>query len=360
MAKKYYFKKFYLIQTINLYVIRFVMYILRPIFPRNREMVLIKSSDGIGDILIRSELCKKIIEKYGKNNVYFLINKEYLQLGEILGYNCITFSQKEKVKFLYRIRKMYELNRMGFQKYINLEFELDITVGNLMIPERISMIEENERVARNNKYLTRTFEREKKKYVLDTVAHMGRKILKEEITKEDITPSLKNIFKDGKSGITIGVGTSSRNKVTSPHIMVKYIEELKKKYPEEKIILLGYGKEQVEYSKILIEKLPHIKFENLVGKLELKETFSKIASSKFFIGFDSGLYNFAYVIQKPTIAFFALENACFSHMVPWVKILVPSKKENSMEIIKDKMYSNIKMNSISVEDFKNALQELKC
>lgn len=62
--------------------------------------ILVKSMDGIGDILVRSRLAEKIVEKYGAENVYFLMKEHYKSLGEMLGYNVIGIPRKSEKNFL--------------------------------------------------------------------------------------------------------------------------------------------------------------------------------------------------------------------------------------------------------------------
>ncbi|MGL4252975.1 MAG: glycosyltransferase family 9 protein, partial [Fusobacteriaceae bacterium] len=132
---KYYLKKSYIAEGINLYLVRGILSIIKKRFVANGK-VLVKACDGIGDLLVRTALMEKIMEKYGRENVVVLLKSEYLQMGEILGYNAIGYSRGERKNFFQRLKKMHQLNSMGFSKYINIEFVNDITVGNLFIPER--------------------------------------------------------------------------------------------------------------------------------------------------------------------------------------------------------------------------------
>ena len=130
--------------------------------------------------------------------------------------------------------------------------------------------------------------------------------------------------------------------------MKEYIEEIFKIYPEEKIILVGNGNLQKEYAKKIID---------FVDKTNLMEAFELVTKSKLFIGFDSGLYNLCFVTRKKGIGLFRDTSVPFAHEVPWLKNIGPSEKIDIS--IKDEDYPDERINSISVESFKKALEELK-
>lgn len=62
-------------------------------------------TDGLGDIVIRTKLIEKIVNEYGKENIYFLIKEEYKFLGEILDIPVISFKKEDKYNLLKRIKK---------------------------------------------------------------------------------------------------------------------------------------------------------------------------------------------------------------------------------------------------------------
>lgn len=356
MAKSYKLKKSYIKQSINLYGIRLIMFLLSWSFPK-KEKILIKSSDGIGDQLIRSRLAEMIQEKYGKENCIFLLKEPYVEIGKWLGYNCIGFSKKQEENFFPRLKKMYQLNKLGIKIYINLEFGGDITVGNIFAEEKIGIIDFNPFVSRSNIYYTKKiyFDKSKKFYILDLVLQMAKELINENVKKEEIIPNLKNKFPQGNEGIVLAVGASSRYRVTSPYVMVQYLKTIIEKYPNEKIILLGNGKLQKDYANKLIELLGEQKFENLVDKTNILGAFEQISKAKLFIGFDSGMYNFSFTIRKNSIGLFDGDEKPFIHKEPWIKVLFPNEKENTIEKINDEIYPNHLMNSISLDEFKKTL-----
>ena len=253
---------------------------------------------------------------------------------------------------------MYNLNMMGFSKYINLEFVNDITVGNLFIKEKIGILDKNKAVKRNNRYYTKAFERPKEKYILYTIKKMWKVILEEEVSLEKVKPDLRYLFNIEENGIIVQVGASSRVKVCSPLIMAKYLNDIEK-ISNEKITLVGHGKDQEEYAKKLEELLPNIEFNNLVGKTTIKGVFEEVARCRIYIGFDSGLYNLAFTLKKKIIALFRSgEQSGFLHKDKTIKILYPTIEDANNKLITDEKYSNKEINSISVEKVVKAYKKL--
>ena len=353
MDKKY-LKKSYVKEGINLYFIRFILSFFKSSF-KPQGKILIKSCDGIGDILVRTKLMSLLEKEYGKENISVLMKSEYTKLGEMLGYKTIGYSRDERKKFFPRLKKMYELNSMGFSKYINLEFTNDITVGNLFIPERVGRADLSWQVERNNKYYTKSYVIEDD-YVMRQVSKMAKEILNKDIKAEELIPDLKNIFGSGEENIVVAVGSTEKERVCSPLLMAEYLKEIQLKYPNKKIVLVGNGERQSNYAKKILSLLTGGNIENLVDKTSLKEVFELVSKSCLFIGFESGLYNFSFVTRKDAIVLFREKGGLFVHNVPWIKILTPERVNPQVE---DSDYPNEIINSITVEEFKKALEEVK-
>lgn len=351
---KRYLKKSYIQEGINLYLIRFILSFFKSRF-KPQGKVLIKSCDGIGDILVRTKLMELIEKKYGKDNIYVLMKSGYTKLGDLLGYRTIEYSRKERKSFFSRLKKMYELNSMGFSTYINIEFANDITVGNLFIPERIGREDLSWQVERNNKYYTKSYILEND-YVMNQVSKMAKDILDIDVTGKQLTPDIGGLFKIEDRDIVVAVGSTGREKVCSPILMAEYLKEVQQLYPDRKIILVGNGDLQEGYAKRLIELLGNENIENLVNKTSLKEVFEVVAKSCLFIGFDSGLYNACFALRKKGVILFKDGGGAFIHNVPWLKIVTPKKVR---EDILDREYPALNINSIEIEDFKKALEEVR-
>ena len=186
---------------------------------------------------------------------------------------------------------------------------------------------------------------------------LGEKILEREVSLEEIIPDLRYKFPIDNKDIVIAVGSTARNRVCNPIKMKEYIEEIIKFYPNEKIILVGNGELQKNYAKKILEMIPNKNIIDFVDKTNLMEAFELVTKSRLFVGFESGLYNLCFVTRKKGIGLFRDTSVPFAHEVPWLKNIGPSEKIDRS--IKDSEYPDEKINSISVESFRNALEELK-
>ena len=349
-------KKSYIRDRINSLVINFIFKFCK--FENNGK-ILVKSMDGIGDILVRSRVAEKIIEKYGKENVYFLMKDHYKNLGEFLEYNVIGIPRKSEKSFFKRLKMMYEINKKySPKKFLNIEFGNDSIVANIVAEDKIGVRDNSQMVQCYNGYYTESFLfRDINEKILDKIKDIGINILDNNLKLDDILPDLRDKFPIDNKDIVIAVGSTARNRVCSPLKMKEYIEEIFKIYPEEKIILVGNGNLQKEYAKKIIELLPNKKIIDFVDKTNLMEAFELVTKSKLFVGFESGLYNLCFVTRKKGIGLFRDTSVPFAHEVPWLKNIGPSEKIDIS--IKDEDYPDERINSISVESFRNALEELK-
>ncbi|MCF2640070.1 hypothetical protein I6E31_08830 [Fusobacterium varium] len=309
-------KKSYIRDRINSLVINFIFKFCK--FENNGK-ILVKSMDGIGDILVRSRVAEKIIEKYGKENVYFLMKDHYKNLGEFLEYNVIGIPRKSEKSFFKRLKMMYEINKKySPKKFLNIEFGNDSIVANIVAEDKIGVRDNSQMVQCYNGYYTESFLfRDINEKILDKIKDIGINILDNNLKLDDILPDLRDKFPIDNKDIVIAVGSTARNRVCSPLKMKEYIEEIFKIYPEEKIILVGNGNLQKEYAKKIIELLPNKKIIDFVDKTNLMEAFELVTKSKLFVGFESGLYNLCFVTRKKGIGLFRDTSVPFAHEVPW-------------------------------------------
>lgn len=70
MKKKFFLKKSYIRDEINVFFTNFFLCFFKRNF-KDPQKIIVKMTDGLGDIVIRSKLIEKIIEEYGYNNVFF-------------------------------------------------------------------------------------------------------------------------------------------------------------------------------------------------------------------------------------------------------------------------------------------------
>lgn len=354
--KKKFFKTSYIKKLINLYLIRFLLNFFK-FKPQGR--VLIKSNDGIGDFILRSKLIKLIEEKYGKENIYILVQKKFESLPEIFGYKAIGYERKDRKNFFKILKKMYEINKIGFSVYLNLEYEEDIDdvifAGNIFAPVKMGLKDKNKELEIENTFYTKYF-CIKSDYIIKQIVDVTKEILNVDTTVEEMIPDLRYLFdtKEEKH-IIVGIGSSAKFKTCSPILMASYLKEVQKEYPDKNIILLGNGIHEKKYAKRIIEMLGEKNIIDMVDKTSIYEAFDLVAKSFLFVGFDSGLYNAAFSLRKKGIIIFREKSSEYMHNVPWINIIVPKKIRTD---IIDEEYPNFEINSVTVEEFKEGLEKI--
>ncbi len=364
MKKKFFLKKSYVRDEVNVFFTNFFLCFFKKKI-KNPQKIIVKMTDGLGDIVIRSKLIEKIIEKYGYENVFFLVREEYNFLGKALEFPIITISRKERYNLIRRIKKMYQINKIGIKKFVNLEWSNDDLIRNIYSKEKLGIEALEEEDKKNNKCYTKSLKlrtkkifNEEEKNIIDFLKEIAIFLFDKSIEKEELIPNLKDKFYTSfcNEGIVIGVGATDKNRACNPYKMSEYIKAMASICPEEKIYLVGGGKSQEIYSKKIIELCSNENIVNLVNKTNLQSVLEIVAKAKIFIGFDSGLYNFRYTLRKKQIALFRSKKVPYVHNEKFTKIL-EGKKENLNEV-KDEKYSNLEINNISIDEFEKSFIEL--
>lgn len=347
MKKPYWFKSSY---------IRFkmtkVLFTVISVFQKQdvaRGKVLITSFGGLGDIIVRQKLIDLIAEKYGKENIKVLV-KNNPEIVTIMGYEVIYFDRNsiknifKLVKFYkkilkYKFETLYLLESMGctelfflknykFKKIIGYECEILKNWNGKY--EKILIPTKNEKA-------------------LDVVYEFASKIDKD-IKKESLIPDLK-VAKREDDYISVGVGASGKFKVSSPKKLGEFLNYIKHTNPEMKFHLLGNGENEEKYA----DELKRI--VDLVGKISLNDVIKEIANSKMYIGFDSGLYNLAYSLNKKIIVIVSRkESKIFHHDSNNIKLVMRNEGTYNSEHINDPVYNNNEMNEIYLETFSKAYE----
>lgn len=331
--------------------------------------VLIIATDALGDVIIKTKLYDLIIEKYGEKNVVFMFNYKWASTMKKLGYRIFHIkTKKEKYGLISRVRLIKKINTEKFNKIINLEG---------MLPELpIEYLRANEKIGFIRKDAKNKFDKflygDDYFIILEKLKDMAELILERKIPLENIKPDIRlRVEKIKKEeGIVVGIGASYEKKMCTPLKMIEVIGEIVEKFPNEKIYLLGVGKKQDNYANEIISKLLSKNITNLVDKLTVFESLEKINNSKFFIGFDSGLYNIAFALRKRIIVIFDNLGG-FQHKDNNVQIIVVDrdrkhKKQDNMIYVenydtkyKDDYYGSVKFNNFDTKYIQEALKKLK-
>lgn len=140
-------------------------------------------------------------------------------------------------------------------------------------------------------------------YILNPIYRMIDDTIEDQIDLEEIKPNFKPYYNLGESGVIVGIRASHESKVFPPEKMVEVLKSIKNSYPKEIIYLLGTGNKQRNYAEKIVKELKIENIINLVDKISLIEGMKKVAQSKLYIGFDSGLFHAAYSFRKDIIVF---------------------------------------------------------
>lgn len=339
MKKPKFLKTSYIKTKIKSFIIKLSLLCLKKNKSKDNSKILIVAFYELGDNIIQSKTIEILSNEFGKNNIYILCKNKWRILYELQNYEKI-FVDEINWNIFYKIKLYRNLNKINFSKMIILNHgeEIPEPVKYFNIKEKYNLLGEE-------------------KYILEKEKNLLKKLLNKNFTLEEIKPSLNKYFleKKYKNIICIAIGASSVRRIMRYKTMRKIIEELLIEFKDKKIILLGSGKKQVDYAQELIKGIENSHLKNYVGKLSLIRTMEYINDADLFIGGDSGLMNVAFGLNKKIICLhWSKEKYIWEHPFKNIKII---KGKGGKEYI-DKKYGTEILNSIKIEQIKEAIVEL--
>ena len=324
--------------------------------PSSQNKILVVSLESLGDDAVKSTTIDLIRDYYSNAQVDIMVFDAWKEIFQLQGYKTLSFPKgskiiktiKEKINFYNEINnsgytKIIYLDHCGWVrdefKYINCKDSIGISKSN------------------NDPLLKDTVSIEDKvDYVLDRQKWLLEKLTGEKYTLEDIRPDLKKFFPETihKDIIVYGIGASTPTNIMPIAKVIEILYFLLKRYPNKKIVLIGNGKEQENYTKKLLKNIDGNRIINSVGKTSLKETLQLIKDSNFFIGYDSGPANIAFSLRKKYVCLFSRELKIWQHPFNDIKYILGNK----INPVNDGYYGSDRLNSIKIEQIENALNEL--
>lgn len=319
------------------------------------EKILLTTTDGLGDNIVREKLLEKFLKEYGSKNIIILCKDKTETFLKKIGYqNIIIYEDFYRKRVTGKIKLIEKLASLGINKIVSLEFDQhDIFVKYLKKFERVGYF--NSFHQEMNKYYDFKINFSKEEYILKQVQRFYQEYFKEKISLEEIIPNLKEMYKKNKkyeNCITFGIGSIDRKRILCPDKIVEFIKKLRKVTNKE-IILLGKGNLEEELIKELEQKISFEKYNiiDLVNKISLEESLEIINSSEGYIGMESGLYNFAFALGKKIVAFFGKKNN-FSHdTFERVIILYGEKIKETNEKFGTSLLNSIVIDEESIKQF---------
>ncbi len=323
----------------------------------NINKILLVSLESLGDDAVKSGTIELIKEYYQGAQIDIMVFDAWKEIFQLQGYKTISFPRgtkviktiKEKINFYNEINnsgytKIIYLDHCGWIrdefKYINCKDNIGITRLN------------SEPLLKENVFIV-----DKDDYVLDRQKWLLEKLTGKKHTLEDIRPNLSKFSPETihKDIIVYGIGASTPLNIMPVAKVVEVLNFLFKRYPNKKIVLIGRGKDQENYTKKLLKKINKDNIINLVGKTNLRETLQLIKDSDFFIGYDSGTANIAFSLRKKYICLFSKELTIWQHPFNDIRYILGDKTNP----INDGYYGSDRLNSIKIEQIENALNELE-
>lgn len=291
------------------------------------DKILVTSTDGIGDFIVREKVFLEIIERYGKENIIVLVKDKTVSLIEKYGIkNIVVYDKKSRKEFCAGVKFLREMLSLGISQIYSLEFsKQDLWFikyfSKLKSPKKIEImgytISDNLGLDKEyDKYYTKLVSRDDADQVIKLSMRYLLEAFNKKVDLDGVRPNLAEIYKRDReyaNDIAVGVGSIDRKKIMNPKNLEKILIELSKTYPKSRIILLGKGKLE---EKVMSEMDNISKYSNIIDKVNktsLEETNIIINSSKLYVGVDSGLYNIAFGFRKKVIGLFTKKEHGFSH-----------------------------------------------
>lgn len=325
--------------------------------------ILITTTDGIGDFVIRLKLFNDIGLKFGFDNCYVLCDKKIESIVKKIGFsNIIIFTKKRRSKLFGKISLLSIIFKIPLKYIISLEFDqhdFDIQYFNYLE----SFAYKNKYHPEMDKYYSNLF-LTKGTSVEEFTLNYYNSFFKKNLNISEIIPDLKFFYSDTiikkykTSNLSIGIGAGSRKKMISPNLFAKIINIFWKTKKFDNIFFLGNGKRDEDYWKNIKRELnlENINSVYLIGKLDLNESISTILNSDAYLGFDSGLFHIAASLGIKTFGLFSsADTVPYSHKDYKNVITFWGNIENSH--ILNSYYGNPELNSISLNEIEAILKK---
>lgn len=312
-----------------------IYFFMKPLTYKEGEKILLTSTDGIGDNIIRQKILERFLEQYSSENIVILCKDKTKNFLEKLGFkNIIIYEDNYRKRVKGKISLVKKIAKLGVNKIVSLEFDQhDIFIKYLEKIEKIGYF--NKYHNNINKYYDFKVEFNREEYILEQIKKFYQEYFKEEVLLEEMIPNIKEIYKKNskyEDYIIFGIGSIDRKRIVCSNKIIEFLK-IFREITDKKIVILGKGKLEEEIINELVQKISfeELKIESLVNKLSLEESLEIINASKYYIGMESGLYNFAFGFKKRILAFFAKKNN-FSHdRFEWVTILYGTNEKNKSE-----------------------------
>ena len=213
--------------------------------------ILITSTDGIGDNIIRLNLLEEIFKHYNKSKCYIVCDNKTAFLIKKIGFeNIIVFTKNMRNGLFGKIKLLTFLFKIGFCKIISLEYDqhdFDIQYFDNIV----SYSYDNKFHSEMNKYykilIPSYFNTTE-----ESVINYFKVLFKKNISETEVIPNLLKYYtydfnKQEHNSLAIGIGAGARFKMLKPILFSKILKIIVEKKEINKVYFLGAGKRDKKY-----------------------------------------------------------------------------------------------------------------
>lgn len=264
--------------------------------------ILVEIYGHLGDVFVRTGVIKTLIENYGKENVYILVDvteqKALATYLRLISNNVIELDSKLMVSDRsYRIGLLKELN----SKY----FRFSCVLCDRPVAVKMRCL---------NKYILNVrkihladvggYVLEKEYKILSEIFHSDmRKICEKNNNISDEISQINMSFELPSNYIAVNMGAAN-------YLRRYPVEKFRKVFDylvaqNYNIVFLGHGDyDEKFYSELIADNDYGTQVISLVSKLSILESLYVISKSDFFVGTESGLYNAAFILGKKAVCIY--------------------------------------------------------
>lgn len=306
----------------------------------NGPNVLIHSTDGLGDAILRLSIVEALAQKHGKKNVWVLTRPASRSLYEKLGLQTISYTDRCRTGIFKRLKLIKTLQYMEFGTAYVLDFRLNENLIELIQPR--TMIGFSREPGSGTNWIpayTATVVHpgyvgdalgnfcelvEIECSVMDNTTILGCGGIKDKRRSKKHNRGLPTSSKTLR--IAVAIGASNKSKIMRAGNLAIILCCIQKKWSNVTFTLFGFGKLEERYAttvETLYRAHSNRSLDNKVSAFNLDELINQMCDFDLLIGFDSALYNLAFTMRTPTLCL-AYGDHSVLHSKPWVRVVIGS------------------------------------
>lgn len=307
---------------------------LQPFFDQYKEKksdkLLIEMYGNFGDIVITEGIIQALIGRFGKENVYFLVeniwdnaNEQFIRLftDHVFSIHFARFCTDRG----YRRNLLEKINGQYFQMAVSICYPIAVSRRRLLNNYNFNVAP----IFFNNR---------SEQYVLDLYTLFLQGLFcftdrKQLFPIGSLKQKLNHIqfpFLKPKVYAAVAMGASNPAKLYDVQkfaVVMEYFITIK--LP---VVMLGYGEQDELFYQQLLSIIGETEYLiNGISKCSILESIYAVAHSCFFLGTDSGLWNASYVLGKESVVLYGRgEYGNFLHKAPYIHYVMADEKPCSM------------------------------